>query len=270
MNTQKTPVIFTIEGTSFEVDIEKQVLRQTNDQTNEISFVTDMTDIGTFYNFTYDLNRKNVYDKTNGAYESGGWIQMRIPRLIKLDPEGMAKKYGCSVEQLQGKTDFEVIVDQKLLEQRLKGIPPQIDLAGEKFTVDLRLHELRHSKHFFPVISLKSFELTDDGWHYEAYYHPVMKQVVELDPKLLEFPEGVIKLKIPNEIGLDPVVAARIYGIDEHQLLRRHPIQKELKAEVIPLSETHVPALIRRNKEALQQAHQENAKRIKPRHRPKL
>jgi hypothetical protein len=97
-----------------------------------------------------------------------------------------------------------------------------------------------------------------------------MKQVVELDPRLLEFPEGVVKLKIPNEIGLDPVATARQYGMDERELLRRHPIQKDLKAEVIPLSDTHIPALIRRNKEALQREHQENAQRLRPKHRPKF
>jgi hypothetical protein len=98
----------------------------------------------------------------------------------------------------------------------------------------------------------------------------VIRQVVDLDPKLLEFPEGVIKLKIPNEIGLDPIATARQYGMDERELLRRHPIQKDLKAEVIPLSETHIPALIRRNREALQQEHRDNAQRSRPKHRHKF
>jgi hypothetical protein len=267
MNTQKTPVIYEIEGTSFEVDIDKQVLRQTNDQANEISFIKDMADLDIHYRLLYDPLLKNAAPATR---DKDFFTLKLVPQMVELDPEGMAAKYNLSVGQLKGKTDFEVIVDQEALARRREGILPQIDLAGEKFTVDLRLHELRNSKHFFPVISLKSFELTNDGWHYEAYYHPVMKQVVELDPKLLEFPEGVIKLKIPNEIGLDPVATAKVFGMDERELLRRHPIQKDLKAEVIPLSETHIPALIRRNKEALQQEHRDNAQRIKPRNRPKL
>lgn len=266
MNKPRTPVIFEIKGTSFEVDIDKLTLRQTDNRENEIA-ISDINDLGSHYRLSYDLNTKNAF------YGSGYPDHVKtitIPPLTALDPESMAEKYGFTVEQLKGKSDFEVIVDQEALAQRQSGILPQIDLAGEMFTVDLRLQELRNSKYFFPVISLKSFELTNDGWHYEAYYHPVMKQVVELDPKLLEFPEGVIKLKIPNEIGLDPVAAARQYGMDERELLRRHPIQKELKAEVIPLSETHIPALIRQNKEALQQEHRENAQRLRPTHRPKF
>jgi hypothetical protein len=262
-----TPVIFEIEGTSFEVDIDKQVLRQTNDQTNEISFIHDMQDQGAFYTLLYDLDDHNA---AHDLFDQNRVKQITVPQMTDLDRDGMAVKHALPPELVMGKSDFELIVDQKLLDQRLNGILPQIDLAGEKFTVDLRLHELRNSKYFFPVISLKSFELTNDGWHYEAYYHPVIKQVVELDPKLLEFPEGVIKLKIPNEIGLDPVETARQYGMDERDLLRRHPIQKELKAEVIPLSETHIPALIRHNKEALQQEHRENAQRLRTKHRPRF
>jgi len=266
MNKLRNPVIFEIEGTSFEVDIDKQVLRQTNDRANEISFVKDMNDLGEYYLLRYDhITKRSKPEHTDQYVET-----IAIPPLILLDPNGMSEKYGIPIDQLAGKTDFEVIVDQNALALRQNGILPQIDLAGEKFTVDLRLHELRNSQYFFPVISLKSFELTNDGWHYEAYYHPVMKQVVDLDPKLLEFPEGVIKLKIPNEIGLDPVATARHYGMDERELLRRYPIQKDLKAEVIPLSETHIPALIRQNKEGLQQEHRDNAQRLRPKHRPKF
>ena len=91
-----------------------------------------------------------------------------------------------------------------------------------------------------------------------------------IDPKLTEFPQGVIQIKLPNEIGLDPVATARKYGMNERELLRRYPIQKELKAEVIPLSETGIPRLIRQNKEQLQREHEENMRKARPRQRPRL
>jgi hypothetical protein len=267
MNKLKQPIIFEIEGTSFEVDIDKQVLRQTNDQSNEISFINDMQDQGAFYRLLYDLDEKAA---VHDLFDENRVKVITVPQMTDLDREGMAEKFSLPPELVIGRSDFELIVDQQALDQRLGGVLPQIDLAGEKFTIDLRLHELRHAANFHPVISLKSFELTNDGWHYEAYYHPVMKQVIDLDPKLLEFPEGVVKLKIPNELGLDPVATAREYGMDERELLRRHPLQKDLKAEVIPLSETNIPALIQRNREALQKEHRDNAQKVKPRHRPKF
>jgi hypothetical protein len=253
-----------MEKVTFEVDVEKQVLRQTDNPANEISFISQMTDFGDHYMLTWDATLKNAGTDPEKVEP------LIIPPLIALDPEGMSLKYGIPVNQLQGKSDFEVIVDQEALQLRKTGVLPQIDIAGEVFTVDLHLHELRHRQYFFPVISLRSFALTNDGAHFEAYYHPVMKQTVELDPKLLEFPESVIKIKIPNELGLDPVATASIYGMDEREVLRRYPIQKDLKAEVIPLSETNVPTLIRQNKEKLRQEHEQNARQVRPRVRPKF
>lgn len=259
--------IYTIHDTDFMVDIDKQVLREAQRPTNEISFVNDMKDMGSHYLLNYDIVEKTC---TPAVSDPLTWLPFHIPPLIELDPAGMAEKYGIPQSDLKGKIDFDVIVDQDALYLRHQGILPRIDIAGEAFIIDLHLHELRHQQHFFPVLSLKSFELTNDGWNYEAFYHPVMKQVVEIDAKLTEFPEGVIKIRIPNEIGLDPVETARQYGMEERELLRRYPIQAALKAEVIPLSETHIPALIRRNREQLRQEHQEIARRIKPRIRPKF
>jgi len=267
MNKLRQPPIFQFAGLSFLVDIDKQVLRQTNDNSHEISFITQMTDRGDHYILAFDPGRKRVAE---GNFTHDQIEAIIVPPLVALDPEGMSEKYGVPLDQLAGKTDFEVIVDQEAVALRNQGVLPRIDIAGEQFTIDLRLQELRNTRHFFPVISLKSFELTNDGWYYEAYYHPVMKQVVAIDPKLTEFPEGVIKIKLPNEIGLDPVATARKYGMNERELLRRYPIQKELKAAVIPLSETHIPSLIQRNRETLRQEHRENMQRAKPGLRPKF
>jgi hypothetical protein len=267
MNKLKEPVIFTIEGTSFVVDIDLQVLRQSDNASNEISFINDMVDFESHYRLFYDPARLNG---PRGGYDPATLKEINVPKLIELDPEGMARKYGFEPGELKDKTDFQVIVDQQLLEQRHLGALPKINIAGEEFFVDLRLQELRHAKNFHPIISLKSFELTNDGWKYEAYYNTVMKQVVEIDPKLTEFPDGVIKIQIPNEIGLDPVGTALQYGMNERDLLRRHPIQKDLKAEIIPLSETHIPSLIRQNREQLQREHRENVQKAKPRFRHKF
>jgi hypothetical protein len=267
MSKLKEPVIFQFEGLSFEVDIDKQVLRQINEPANEISFVTDMVDCSDYYHLSFDIGRKCV-TKANIADEQIKTII--VPPMSVLDPEGMSRVYRIPLEELPGKTDFEIIVNQEALRHRYLGNLPRINIAGDEFFVDIALQELRHAVNFHPAISLKSFELSDDGWRYEAYYHPVMKQVVGIDPKLTEFPEGVIKIQIPNEIGLDPVGTARRYVMDEQRLLRRYPIQAGLKAEIIPLSETHIPSLIRQNREQLQREHEGNARKIRPRFRPKF
>jgi hypothetical protein len=267
MSKLRQPPIFQFEGLSFLVDIDKQVLCQTNNGSHEISFITQMIDRGDHYILPFDLIRKRVADN---IFAHDQVEPIVVPPLVKLDPEGMSEKYGVPIDQLAGKTDFEVIVNQEALLQRENGVLPRINIAGQDFTIDLRLQELRHTEFFFPVLSLKSFDLTDDGGHYVAFYEPIMKQVVNIDPKLTEFPDGIIRIKLPNEIGLDPLGTAQKYGMNERELLRRHPIQKELKAEVIPLSETNIPALIQRNREALRQEHRENMQRMKPRVRPEI
>lgn len=264
MKTKPEPKLLHFERLSFIIDIDKQVLRQADKPGHEISFIQDMTDMGDHYLLPWDAENQRV------AHDPEKAEPIVIAQLVQLDPEGMSAKYDIPVEKLQTMSDFEAIVDQAALAKREQGMLPQIDIAGEKFIIDLRLEELRHAEFFFPVLSLKSFDLTNDGWHYTAFYEPIMKQVVSIDPKLTEFPQGVIQIKLPNEIGLDPVATARKYGMNERELLRRYPIQKELKAEVIPLSETGIPRLIRQNKEQLQREHEENMRKARPRQRPRL
>lgn len=267
MNKLRILPVYQLHDTDFLVDVDKQALREAQRPDNELSFVNDMKDMGSHYLLNYDIVEKTP---TPAVLDPLTWLPFHIPPLVQLDPEGMSEKYGVPVDQLAGKTDFEVIVDQAALAKREQGILPQIDIAGEKFIIDLRLEELRHAEFFFPVLSLKSFDLTEDGWHYLAFYEPIMKQVVNIDPGLTEFPNGIIHIKLPNEIGLDPVDTARKYGMDERELLRRHPIQKELKAEIIPLSETNIPRLIQQNKEKLRRDHEENMRKARPRQRPRF
>lgn len=245
-----------IEGTSFIVNIERQELIERDDPDNEISFVTQMKDCGDHYEMKYNRREKNTRNMSN----PDDVVIVEIPPLTKLDPEGMAARYGLTIGDLKTKTDFEVIVDQDLWKQRLSGVLPTIDIAGDHFVIDLRLQELRHAQNFNPVISLRSFDMDAEGDHYMAFYHPFMRQLVNLDPKLTEFPDGVIAIKMPNELGLDPVAAARKYGIDERELVRLYPIQKGLKAEIIPLSETNVPTLIQKNRQSLKEEHEEISK----------
>jgi len=267
MKNKLEPVLIDIHGTAFQLDLEHQTLRSTEDRETEISFINQMVDHGDRYTFLYDPVTKCAVDE---PYDESRVKVVELPPLSQLDPEGMAARYGMSPEELKGKTDFEIICDPEALRQRREGILPHIDINGEKFIVDLRLYELRHAEYFFPVLSLKSFELTDDGWHYEAFYEPVMKQAVTIDPDILEFPDRVFKVRIPNELGLDPIATAREYGMNERDVLRRYPIQKHLKAEIIPLSETEVPRLIRQNKEKLRREHEQNMQKMKPRHRPRF
>jgi len=242
-----------IEGTSFKINIEQQALIEQDDPENTISFVTQMKDCGDHYEMEYNRRLKNTQDTA----DTENVVTIEVPTLIELDPEGMAARYDLTIGDLKNKTDFEVIVDQHLWQQRQSGVLPTIDIAGEHFVIDLRLQEFRHAQNFTPIISLRSLDLDSKGDHYMAFYHPFLRQVVNIDPKLTEFPEGVVAIKMPNELGLDPIAAARKYRIDEKVLARLYPMQKELKADIVPLSETGIPALIQKNRQALRSEHEQ-------------
>lgn len=267
----KPNATITIEGTIFEVDIETQRLVEQANPANSISFIDQMTDKGTHYEMYYDLERKNQYDTTMRPYESDDWDGIKIPKLIDLDPVGMAEKYGCTVAQLQGKTDFEVIVNPEDLSLRHQGVLPLIEIGVDQlFIIELEKQQLRHLENDQIVLNLKDFDLSGDGLQYIGFYNPEKREIVDIDPHLTEFPDNVVKIVLPSEIGLDPVATAQIYGINERDLLRRYPMQKEMKAKIIPLSETGIPAMIQRNRELLQLEHRENATRARPFHRPRF
>jgi len=270
MKKQRQLPLFTIADTTFQVDINMLELRQTDNPANIISFL-EMEDMGNHYRLLYDDILKG-YSPDTDPYRKVA----EVPPLIELDPVGMAEKYGYTIDKLKGKTDFEVMVDPKLLALRQQGILPKITICGEEFFIDVRLHELRHAENFSPQISLKRLDLSDDGEHYFAFYHPLIKQVVDIGHRLTALPEGVVLIEFPNELKLDPVGAARLYGLDEKDILRRYSIQKNLEAKVTPLSETGLPALIQSNlqkqsQEKQQEQQQEKERRqLRKKLRPRL
>ncbi|MFI5162369.1 MAG: hypothetical protein ACHQHN_13905 [Sphingobacteriales bacterium] len=248
--TERLIPVFTIQGTTFHVDIDQQVLRQTNNLANEISFINDMLDKGAYYEFLYDPIIKNV---PRVPYNDETFNEVRVPPLVQLDPEGMSAKYGLPVSHLGGKTDFEVMVDQELFVRRLQGQLPRISLGDTEFIINVRRHEIHPASDVTNFINLKELELSPDGERYHFFLDLATLRAVILDPKMTALPSGVVLAEIPNELRLDPVGCAREYGIDEKVLLRRFPIIKNLTGKITPLSETWVMAQVQMNNKNMQQ-----------------
>jgi hypothetical protein len=225
-------------GTKFLVDVELLELRQKDDPENTISFLS-MEDRGTHYRIDYNVNEAYNVD---------------IPPLKELDPEGMAAKYGCSIEDMKNKTDFEIMVDQAALSKRLAGTLPEIDLAGHTFYVDWRYKELRAKDDMAAIpLDLKRMDMNSDGTAYICAYHLPSRSEYQIDVSTTELPKDVVLVEIPYELKLDPVGVAREHGLRDTALLRRFPILQGLKAKVKPLSKTDLPKLIESNKKKQQE-----------------
>jgi len=264
---QRQLPIITIQGTSFIVDVAKGELRQSDNPANSISF-DDMQDKGTHYSFSYDRIEKNL----PSSFKSAGndIVKVTILQMVDLDPMAMAEKHGLEITKLQGKNDFELIVDQQVLVERLNGRLPTINIAGHDFIVDLRLNELRPENDFSTRIDLRNLDISNDGEKFLCFYHPASKNVVEINPALMDLPKGVVMLEIPNELNLDPVAVARKYGLEDREFLRQYPLHKKLEAKVIPLSETGLPALILKNKQAIAKQQQKATKSLQSKRRKRI
>jgi hypothetical protein len=167
---------------------------------------------------------------------------VRIPQLIEIDPEGMAKKYNLSVKDLDGKTDFDLIVDQKIYQERLyRGKPPVIDIEGDRFFVDMRWDELRWVKDISKRIVLRDHRDESTG-KYCFYYNQATKQVETISSTITRLPAGVVKVELPEDEVLDPYEAARVISFERKNIgeneikdfLMKVPFQKDLKATIIP------------------------------------
>ncbi len=137
------------------------------------------------------------------------------------------------------------------LQQRKGGKLPEIDIAGTMFYVEVRLRELRADYRLMSRINLDNLEFGPDGESYRFAFNTETKRLVDIDTTITEWPKDVVIVEIPGELKLDPYSVAREMGIDPEEFVKEHPIEKELKAKIIHLSETGFPALMEKNKKKL-------------------
>lgn len=236
--------ILTIEGADFVVDVVHQELRELDNPLNTISFL-EMKDNGTHYSLNYDPTEKNL----PGLFKQS--IVVDIPQMVQLDPEGMAAHHGISVEEVKSKTDFDIIVNKHLVALREKVTLPIIDIAGHPFFVDLRLDSLRPKDDFTTTgIQFSDIDhcLLEDERVYQITYNPDTRTYADIDfEKITAIPKDIIVVEIPFQPTLDPVGYARKYGLDAREILRAHPPVADMKAKIVPWSETPINEIIERN-----------------------
>lgn len=206
-----------IKGTAFQFDIDRLVLIEKGNPNNEIYF-NFMRDEGTHYSFEYNPASKNysfikteseVFDLFDGINTPETAISLTIPRIGEIDPDGMCRKYGCTLQDIEQKSDFEIMVNQDVYNKRLNGEPVTIDLAGNIYEVDVKNNALRPQDDTKDVIYLNKY-------HYDLYYEE--EQVYHLFFNISENrvadvmqdgsrdrTEDRIILEVPNLYNLDPI-----------------------------------------------------------------
>jgi hypothetical protein len=234
-------------GTTFIVDVQKDQLREQGNPDNTIGF-NEMGYSKEGYRFHYDPILKNLPESFTAEYEV-----ISIPNLTELDPMGMAMKYGKTEAEIAGKTDVEVMVDQKQLALRVEyGQLPVFEIVGHPFYVDLVMNSLRPKDDFAPTAGIRFEEIEDyfieSTNHYLIPYNPITHSLEELDPETIKaVPKGIVFVEIPLPQPLDPVAYARIHGFDRDQTLRETPLQMKMKAVEVPWYNTPLRRIIADN-----------------------
>lgn len=246
---------YIISGTKFIVDINKGEIRQKDQEKNVIRFC-DMSYTSSGYSFPYDTVIRNIPIGIN----SNPVKEVEIPMQVVLDPVGIAEKYNLPIAALDRKTDYDILINPDLVQKRLNGVLPVIDIAGHDFIVDYRLNELRPKDDFSTSIRLNDLYYDYGEEKYKAFYQPATHSVIPIDPATIaEVPDGLVQIEFPMECALDPIGAARDFEMDMKVMLLKHPPQEKHTAKVIPIERTNIPKLVEKNKErGHQQAHQGN------------
>lgn len=238
--------IVTLEGTDFIVDVNKLELREKANPENIIAF-NEMSEFFEGYSFQYSKAEKNV--PTTYSQKS---VKVTIPEFVKMDPEGMASKY--HIDNLTGKTDFDVMVNQEAFERRVKyGELPTVDIAGHTFYVDIRMNMLRPHDDFLSkgivfrdIVDYYSDEINA----YIIPYNPKTHEFQELDyEKITDFPKDLIAVQFPFQKELDTIGWNRADGWDIREDLKQIGMRSHFKADIIPWDKTGLKETIKNNLE---------------------
>ena len=242
-----------IEGTDFLIDINKIELREKYNPNNTIS-IYEMRDVGDGYVFNYSLQDKNI----PSIISNGDEALVKIPELVALDPVGMAKKYKLTLDELENKTDFDLMIDQTAFNNRTqKGMLPTIDIKGYTFYVDLRMDMLRPKDDFLSkgiVFDEIDHYFSEEANAYIIPYNPKTHEFQELDyDSILELPKDLIAVQVPFQRDLDPIGWNRNAGWDIKEDLKRIGLKSHFEAKIIPWKETFIPHIITENLKLLKE-----------------
>ena len=241
---------YEILGVGYLVDVDRDMLLLLEDPEIGLSFKS-MRYTDTHYLLKY--NKLLPVDGDNSKVNPGQIVDVHIPHKVILNPLAMANKYGVTVEALKGKTDYDVMVDQDLLNQRINGKLPEISIGGSDFIYDIKLNTLRPKDKIGGILIIgPDVYLSEDEMHYTFLYDPVKREIVHYDQNMVEFPAGVFMAKIPNQLRLDPYGMIEKLGLQVKDTLVKFPIQESMTAQLTPLSELNFfKSLVLKNRERL-------------------
>ena len=239
--------IINIQGTDFKIDIDKLQFTEIANENNFIPLGYMSEVPGGGYEFDYGLKSRNI----RNIWIDEKSVRVKIPELVELDPLGMSERYNIPLQELKGKTDFEIMVNQKVFDQRVnQGILPTIDIAGDLFYVVIDKGRLiPKNDPTSEGIPLPFFSQYDQVLGDNVFaYDPKSREIKEIDYfKITEIPKDLIAIQLPYSFSMDPIGWNLIVNKNAKFGLKTSNFKMHFNSPKIPWEKTDLLDIINEN-----------------------
>lgn len=230
--------IYTIDGSSFIVDVRNKRVCEQQCPKNEIS-ILDMHYHDSCYLFSFDRIKKNISWKAGPTrLESNDDpkprdLEIRMPHMTELDPKTMSILYGYPLREIQDKTDFEVMVNQQLFRQRQQRKMTSVNIWGKVYNLNLERKVFIPKIADMPELAVKDFlqnklTLTITGY-LDTQTHTMLSPKTVREKNL---GPSVVRVDLPQLDAIDPYGVALAKGWNVKETLLKYPLQKRVTAQI--------------------------------------
>jgi len=241
------------DGVCFSVDFINKRLCDYDIPGNIIK-LSDLEDKATHYEFYYNKDKRNIgLPISKDGSDSETIFKVKINQLTGINPQAMAAIYGVDLPDLEGKPDQQFFADlpgirerqwehvqansdQLLLNRRLAGELPGVNIGNERFLFDCERGIFQHVNKEHVKIEIEKMQPTPERDGFACFVDawdcsPVYENVAAFGLHMLAH------LKIPDPVLIDPVGVARLRGFKDTDLLYRYPLQDKPEMKITALSE---------------------------------
>lgn len=132
--------------------------------------------------------------------------------------------------------------------ERKKGVLPLVQIQDHPFQVDVMKDELRSL--FNPSKRLPFEGMVDNEMDhgYKFFLDSKNLTLVHVHAEMIQIPESLVLVEIPDVMVLDPIGMARKYGLRDEFFLKTYGYKSSIQAKVINASQSGLLEFVERNK----------------------
>ncbi len=176
------------------------------------------------------------------------YVPFHLDEMVKIDPIGVAAKYGISVTLLPN-SDLKLENNPQAFDHRVNGEQlPIIRIIDRDFVVDLWKNELRSTEGPKREIDLSQVPYTMEEDKYTLFWDYKKREPVNInEDTITSLPKNVVMVTFPTDERLDPIGWARKEGYEQLIAEFGYPQQMKMEARVYPVTQSWLPYLIEEN-----------------------